>query len=37
MIRAQEVGQDPRVERVTLGAALPKSIAGAVSALGFTG
>src|SRR5262245_22552014 len=35
MICAQEVGQHPRVERVTLGATLPKSVPGAVERLGI--
>jgi tetratricopeptide (TPR) repeat protein len=37
MIRAQEVGQHARVERVTLGAALPKAIPGAVERLRIHG
>ena len=37
MIRAQEVGQHSRVKRVTLGAALPKAIPGAVERLGIHG
>ena len=37
MIRAQEVGQHARVERVTLGAALSKAIPGAVERLGIHG
>ncbi len=37
MIRAQEVGQHPRIERVTLGAALPKAVPGAIERLGVHG
>jgi hypothetical protein len=37
MIRAQEVGQDTRVKRVTLGATLPKPISSSVERLGIHG